>query len=70
MGKKGKPDLAELELSLRDGFQRYRRRLDMLTRAKGLNMSAEELGHFVDAMHKGDEETARRLMKIAGLRDG
>lgn len=61
-------DLAELEVVLRDGFQKYRRRLDMLTSARGVKMSDEELGQFIDAMHKDDEELARKLVKIARIR--
>lgn len=69
MAKK-KRDLSELEVTLRDAFQKYRRRLDMLTRAKSLPMSGEELNQFIDAMHAEDEELAKRLMKIASVRDG
>lgn len=69
MAKK-KPDLAELEVTLRDAFQKYRRRLDMLTKVKGLNMSTEELTQFIDAMHNDDEDMAKRIMKIASVRNG
>lgn len=69
MAKK-KPDIAELEVTLRDAFQKYRRRLDMVTRAKGLNMSDTELGQFIDAMHDDDEDAAKRIMKIVSVRNG
>jgi succinate dehydrogenase flavin-adding protein (antitoxin of CptAB toxin-antitoxin module) len=66
--KQPKMDLAELEVILRDAFQKYRRRLDMLTAARGTTMSDEELGQFIDAMQKDDEDLARKILKIAKIR--
>lgn len=63
-------DFAELEVALRDQFQKYRRRLDMLTRARALPMSDKEIGDFIDAMNRDDEELAKRIMKIVGVRNG
>jgi hypothetical protein len=70
MAKK-KPDLASLEVELRDSFQKYRRRLDMLTRFRALGkVSEEQVGEFVTAMNDDDELTARKVMKIIEVQRG
>ena len=70
MAKK-KPDLASLEVELRDSFQKYRRRLDMLTRFRALGkVSEEQVGEFVNAMNDDDELGARKVMKIIEVQRG
>lgn len=70
MAKK-KPDLASLEVELRDSFQKYRRRLDMLTRFRALGkVSEEQVDEFIKAMNQDDELTARKVMKIIEVQRG
>jgi hypothetical protein len=70
MAKK-KADLASLEVELRDSFQKYRRRLDMLTRFRSLGkVSEDEVSSFVTAMNDDDELTARKVMKIIEVQRG
>lgn len=71
MAKGKKPDLAELEVSLRDSFQKYRRRLDMLTKFRALGkVPDEQVTEFVNAMNEDDEPEARKVMKIIEVQRG
>jgi len=70
MGKK-KPDLASLEVELRDSFQKYRRRIDMLTRFRALGKVPEEqVDEFIKAMNGDDELAARKVMRIIEVQRG
>jgi len=70
MAKK-KADLATLEVELRDSFQKYRRRIDMLVRFRALGkVSEEQVEEFIKAMNDDDELAARKVMKIIEVQRG
>ena len=63
--------LSELEVNLREHFQTYRRRIDMLTRFKALGeVDAKTTKAFIRAMNAEDEQEARRIMKAVEVARG
>lgn len=71
MGKAKVPSLAELEVTLREEFQTYRRRLDMVLRFKTLGRVPENETHqFIDALNGGDEPKARKIIKVIEVQRG
>lgn len=64
-------NLPELEVDLRERFQTYRRRIDMVTRFKALNVTdAKIIKAFIKAMNDEDEAEARRQIKIVEVSRG
>lgn len=64
-------NLPELEVHLRERFQTYRRRIDMLTRFKTLGeVDAKTTKAFIKAMSGEDETECRRLIKTVEVSRG
>lgn len=63
--------LAELEIELREAFQKARRRLDMLTKFRTLGkVSEEQTDQFIEGLRADDEAAARKVIKIIEVTRG
>lgn len=64
-------NLPELEVNLRERFQTYRRRIDMLTRFKALGEVDPKISKaFIKAMDAENETECRRLIKLVEVSRG